>query len=133
MKAIIKASLCFLIVCLMGACNPYYHSVVSPLVIRQKPAIDGRILTSLRKFDNVNLIDSINGSWVYVKYYTERGYVLRDQIAPGRAIVVIRPKRIGAVCRDGTHVESTEEDACNGRGGIVQWRTYPETTVRIKN
>ncbi len=122
-----------IIACVLGGCNPYYHSVVNPLVMRNKPDIESKIILKLREFDNVNLLDSTSGSWVYVKYYDQRGYVIRQHIAKGRAIVVTKPVRIGAICGDGSSVDSIAEDACNGRGGIRNWRTKPETTVRIKN
>ena len=121
-----------LVFCVLQSCAPNYYAIADPLVIRNTPNPLGDVEARLEKFVNVRRVDSVDAFWSEIKYYSEYGYVLTEDIRRGKTQFVTRQVKVAAVCKDGSEVKSDSDSACLSRGGLDYWRTRKESTVRIK-
>lgn len=89
------------------------------------------IIRSLKKYDNVAFVDSIDLEWIQVRIDNRTGYVKTNKVKPGRAVASTYSYRVGARCKDGWRSSATGRGACSHHGGVRHWITNSKTTYRI--
>lgn len=109
-----------------------YYVSVSSLNLRSSASSDSEIVSKLSKHDNLNLI-SIDGDWAKVEKGEKTGYVFKEYIKKGKALVSYTSVRTGATCKDGTSSNATGRGACSHHGGVRNWKTRQQKSVRILN
>ena len=108
-----------------------FHVKTNTLNLRQEPSTSSQSIDKLNLNDNVLLKDSIINNWCKVSFNGKEGYVAKDYIAKGKAVVNTYEIRTGAVCNDGTSSTATGRGACSHHGGVAYWKTKTQKSIEI--
>ena len=117
---------------MLGQAGKTHYVTTSTLNLRSAPSTDAEITLKLNQYDNLIILeDSIQNNWVKVQIGDNKGYVYKQFIKKGKAVVSTYSYRVGAVCKDGTRSSATGRGACSHHGGVSYWLTDTKKSVRI--
>lgn len=112
----------------------YYHSTQNKVELKESKLTTSKAIKTLNKYDNVIVLnDSIDDNWYYVKFANSEGFIQKNLVKEGKAIVSNNTYRIGATCKDGTSSSATGRGACSHHGGVARWRTTTKKSVYIQS
>tara|TARA_B100000780_G_C20934709_1_gene372655 strand:+ start:168 stop:572 length:405 start_codon:yes stop_codon:yes gene_type:complete len=103
------------------------------LNLRNAPNLKSNVISKLKRYDNLRLIEKDSSNWSKVSYDGVQGYVFSKYIKKGKAIVTSYSYRTGAKCKDGSRIGATGRGACSHHRGVSYWLTRDKKSVRIKN
>lgn len=110
----------------------FAHVESNSLNLRRDPSLASKILLTLKKYDNVHVLDSLDGDWLKVRFGSKKGYVNRTFLKSGKALVTtVTGGRIGAICNDGSFSSATGRGACSHHGGVKEWRYAQRQKIEI--
>ncbi|WP_305983422.1 SH3 domain-containing protein [Roseivirga thermotolerans] len=110
-----------------------YYVAVEALNLRESPDVNSRKIQTLNEHDNLLVYELGESQWVKVSFEGKTGYVSKQFIKKGKAVVSYYSYRIGAVCKDGSLSSATGRGACSHHGGVSTWRYGQRKSVRIEN
>lgn len=131
MRALLLLTFLFVANFDLQAQQEIYHVTSQTLNIRESASTSATIITKLKKYDNVEIIEQLT-DWSKVKLADDQiGYAYASYLKEGKAIVTYTTVRTGAKCKDGTTSSATGRGACSHHGGVSYWITKKYPSVRI--
>lgn len=112
---------------------PTYYVAVEALNLRESPDVNSRKIETLSEHDNVLVFELGESQWAKVSFEGKVGYVSKQFIKKGKAVVSYYSYGIGAVCKDGSLSSATGRGACSHHRGVSTWRYGQRKSVRIED
>ena len=114
--------------------NSYYVSTSKTVKLTKEAGKKSKVIMELSKYDNLLMLEKgSTRKWAKVNFEGEIGFVRRNFIKKGKAILGYIEYRVGAKCRNGMTSSGTGKKACAINGGVKEWITKREQTIRIEN
>jgi len=134
MKKILFLFLLFPLFALSQNVTPYYVSSPKLVVLVEEATKKSKVIVELSRYDNLLVLEEGSSSkWARVNFGNKTGFVRRKFLNKGKAIVSYVEYRIGAKCRNGATSSATGNKACAINGGVKEWITKREQTVRFEH
>lgn len=112
----------------------YYVSVSKTVKLIKEASKKSKVILELSRYDNLLVLEKgSTRKWAKVNFGGKIGFVQKKFLKKGKAVVGYLEYRVGAKCRNGATSNATGKKACAINGGVKEWITKREQTVRIES